>query len=111
MIQLIFGKNDGEDNTKYWHTRHDIFNLLVLPIIIALDIRVIVDNNDSQLFLYILAFITYIIVDTIWIMFQPRCVASPVVICIHHFVTVIGLSVQANVEFSAAKLACFGALV
>ena len=61
----------------FWHKYHDYFNLIVIPVILALNIYLFLEYNPTNLAIYIHGFIIYMVADTLWLIIRPRSVASP----------------------------------
>jgi hypothetical protein len=85
------------------HQQHDTFNLLLLPIIVLVNIKTIhtfflsehahIDESaaqDQAWNLQIGVLCCYILCDTIWILFNPDCVAALKTILLHHCVVFFG---------------------
>jgi hypothetical protein len=78
------------DKTYNWPRLHDLFNLLVLPIICASNVLYLLLREESYLWAQFLIFTLYLIADSLWVLFRPLSVASPSTIIIHHVVCLIG---------------------
>jgi len=74
----------------YWHTCHDYFNLIVLPLVIFSNLLYL--SNDDHFVIQFCTFLCYIAFDTLWLIFIPQSVASPGTIIIHHLVCILGWS-------------------
>ena len=86
-----------------WHKRHDNFNLASIPLVIATNfcyLGVVLYNavehrnlqSDENL-LYVIMFWTfnvYMAIDILWLILVPRSVHSPVMIILHHIVSLLG---------------------
>jgi hypothetical protein len=83
------------------HQRHDMFNMLTLPMVVIVNICTIrafffggpnIDEAalDSAWKWQIATLNTYIFIDTLYISFVPSCVAAPTTILIHHVVVFLG---------------------
>ena len=101
---------DGNHMDMRLNKIHDYFNLICLPFICACyvwhmntlynmpkdpDPITIFSlprhsNNSNAWFYNYWTFNIYIIIDTLWILLYPRCVASPNTLLAHHVVCVIG---------------------
>ena len=93
---------------------HDTFNLIALPLVVGCYLAFALDNGINIYInthhLYTLTFLGYIILDTIWIICVPKCVASFKAILIHHIIVSIALYlVYLNIEF--ALISCHGVLI
>ncbi len=73
---------------NYCHAMHDKFNLLVLPVISFLSMSYFVDKDCYYLLFY--TFLSYMIIDSLWLVIAPKTVASPKVILVHHFMGTLG---------------------
>ncbi|CAM9190285.1 unnamed protein product, partial [Ectocarpus fasciculatus] len=87
-----------------WHRRHDYFNLLCIPAIIATNFYflglVLYDyfgtdtipaaRLDGAYAVMFWVFATYMAADVLWVLAVPRCVASPLMIILHHIVSLLG---------------------
>ena len=83
-----------------WHQRHDLCNLVVLPLIITTNLAYLIaiyhygsNNTDVVDDLYDLMFYTfslYLTLDCIWLLLKPASVASPTLIILHHIVSIAG---------------------
>lgn len=75
------------------HKRHDIFNVIVIPIIIFFLLKFLcaysVDKNTPFIHVCLVGEI-YFLVDAVWLIAYPRSVASPNVIIAHHVVAALG---------------------
>lgn len=85
-----------------WNARsmrmHDIFNLLVLPVVVFLDIWFVahgdLDKSDNPNFWGFLWFtVAYIGIDMLWVTVFPKCVKSQATILVHHAVTLFYLAI------------------
>merc|ERR1712222_255770 len=79
---------------------HDIFNVLVLPIVVILDIRFVLGGNldeysNPRFWLFYWGTTLYILVDTVWVALFPNCVKSVITIILHHAVTLLYMGVPA----------------
>jgi hypothetical protein len=84
-------KNTGNhDKTYNWPRLHDLFNLLVLPIICASNVRYLLLREEFYLWAQFYIFTLYLIADSMWVLFRPQSVASPSTIILHHIVCLIG---------------------
>lgn len=82
------------------HKRHDQFNLLSIPIIIVANVSYLycfwlhkgsADESIDFLFMIMFwAFILYMFIDILWLLYSPNCVASPILIILHHLVSIAG---------------------
>lgn len=73
---------------------HDIFNLLVLPFVVVLDVRFVLggsmDVPENRRFWVFLWFtVGYIVLDMLWVILFPKCVKSQATIIVHHAVTLL----------------------
>lgn len=73
---------------------HDIFNLLVLPFIVILDIRFVMGGdmdvpNNRRFWVFLWFTIGYIMIDMLWVIIFPKCVKSQATIIVHHAVTML----------------------
>jgi hypothetical protein len=75
-----------------WNRRHDSFNLLVLPIIISANLLCIFAGDAYGSAQY-WAFLSYMVVDTLWLVALPSTVPSPVLIVVHHVVCLVGWNI------------------
>ena len=81
----------------YWHQRHDEFNLIYLPFVVATIINYgyyYIQNPassdvDSAYVIMSFVFLLYSALDTLWIIAKPNSVASPSLIIIHHIIAII----------------------
>lgn len=89
------------------HRRHDYFNLMAIPVIVGANagyfgslfygafyagenveqINALTDDLFTVMFW---AFNAYMLIDIIWLLVSPTCVASPALIILHHIVAVAG---------------------
>lgn len=83
------------------HQRHDMFNMVTLPLVVIVNIYTIrafffseSEVNtvalDSAWNWQILILNTYIFIDTLYIACIPSCVAAPRTVLIHHIVVFVG---------------------
>eukprot|EP00928_Gymnodinium_smaydae_P056293 TRINITY_DN39699_c0_g1_i1.p1 TRINITY_DN39699_c0_g1~~TRINITY_DN39699_c0_g1_i1.p1 ORF type:complete len:303 (-),score=57.51 TRINITY_DN39699_c0_g1_i1:108-950(-) len=91
---------------------HDNFNLFVLPIVVILDIKFVMEGNldhyDNPNFWRFLWFTSaYIFIDMVWVALFPKCVKSQTTILIHHAVTLLYMGIPAfNPATRYAMAAC-----
>jgi hypothetical protein len=108
------GLNSGASNVDpYWYKLHDIFNIISIPIVAIPNLVYIlrakyvgfenmpsvlahldsgyVDDDAFYHFLHWL-FVAYLIIDTVWVIVRPRSVPAPVMIVLHHIVSLLGWS-------------------
>lgn len=95
----------------FWHKRHDLFNLIYLPILLGSNIYALAYWTQPNLSIYLYVFITYMLLDSAWVLIIPRCVASPSTILFHHVATFFGLIATYLLDFDFAILGCVGGLV
>ena len=94
----------------YQNRIHDFFNLIVLPIISSVYVWHMLTlysmpPDDDQITILSLPresgnslawrvlygfFMTYMLVDSVWVMLYPQAVASPKIIIVHHLVCITG---------------------
>ena len=75
------------------HRRHDLFNIVALPIIIYFLIIFLTAyrTNIYAPFTNVCAIgEVYFLIDTVWLLLFPRSVSSPNVIIGHHFIAALG---------------------
>lgn len=81
------------------HQRHDLFNLICLPLIVAVNLRTIhsffiaessADTLDADWNIQIAALNFYIYVDSMWILVDPASVSAVKTILLHHGVVFFG---------------------
>lgn len=74
------------------HSRHDLFNLFALPVVVFHLCNFLVDiQSDTEN--YINVFLVgelYFVVDLVWLLIWPASVVSPRVIIFHHVVSCVG---------------------
>ncbi len=104
------------DVDEYWYKQHDLFNLIVLPFILFVNIRYLVLEDGHLLKPYcywdqFVVFFLYILIDTIWLIYKPRSVPSPKVIIAHHSICLIGWSLPAFYSRLYAEWISYGVLV
>lgn len=76
-----------------WHYKHDVMNLIVLPFVCAANLYYMYGSRtEFYYWLNFWVFILYLLLDTLWVYFIPRSVASPDTILIHHVFTMVGWS-------------------
>jgi hypothetical protein len=93
------------------HKRHDLFNLIALPFLIFANLYFIWIWNQDTLIIFTFIFLFYIIVDCLWVVVIPNCVASPQTIIFHHIVTAAGLSLNLSLPFEFATITALGGLI
>jgi hypothetical protein len=81
-----------------WWYRHDIFNICALPMVCISNISMLLGckHNDLSCDKFVLlyyVFLTYIVIDTLWISFIPKSVPAPILIVVHHLVCICGWQV------------------
>ena len=69
-----------------WHSRHDAFNILALPVVCTLNVLYLLTESENFLRLQFFSFLLYLSTDTLWVLIKPESVASPLTIIIHHIV-------------------------
>eukprot|EP01040_Poterioochromonas_malhamensis_P001084 gene1084-1149_t len=95
---------------ELWHSRHDIFNLLVLPLVIGANCLYLFESYDWY-WIQFWSFFLYILVDTLWLIIKPRSVVSPCAIIAHHIVCIIGWVLPALYDQIYADWVSYGLLV
>lgn len=85
--------------------QHDVFNLVVLPILMVLNLGVWLDMVDA--YLYTVLFAGYIAADALYIWACPEAVPQPSLVLAHHsFVLALvshPLRIPANAAFTAVR--------
>jgi TLC domain len=69
---------------------HDVFNLYILPIVNATNVGYFLYDSEVTFILLFYAFLFYMVIDTVWVLVQPKSVGSPVTIVVHHVVCLLG---------------------
>jgi TLC domain len=69
---------------------HDLFNLYTLPIVNAANISFFLHESEETFTLLFFAFLFYMVIDTVWVLVQPKSVASPATIVVHHVICLAG---------------------
>ena len=77
----------GDNIDTYCYAMHEKFNLAVLPIVSFLAVSYFFNKDNYYLLFY--SFLTYVLVDSIWLAIYPRTVASPGVILTHHIMVIL----------------------
>ena len=92
---------------EMWHRRHDYFNLICIPVIIATNFYYLslvlydyslpnaTDHGSTTRLEWAYSvmfwvFNVYMAADVLWLLAVPRCVASPGMIILHHIVSILG---------------------
>ena len=91
IIRKVVRMSEGID--PILHQRHDLFNLITLPVIIFYLFLFITSyrlNSETPFAETCLVGEIYFIVDTIWLILFPRSVSSPYLIIAHHLVAALG---------------------
>lgn len=70
---------------------HDIWNLVWLPIIYISNVNLLINYTYYNETIFICIFVTYIILDFLWIYTLPFSVKTPEIILLHHMLCYIGL--------------------
>jgi TLC domain len=95
--------------------RHDLFNLAALPAVCLMNVLflldVVVNGRYSLYELHYLTFLAYVVIDSIWVIVTPSCVASPAVIITHHAVVLLGWNIPVLFDETMQVWCSFGALV
>jgi hypothetical protein len=94
-----------------WSFKHDIYNLICLPVIIALNLYVLIYNYTNSLDSFAYFFLGYLIVDFVWITLFPCSVSSPKIILIHHFITILGVGLIPYLDLGTQNIILLGSLV
>ena len=98
------------------HSRHDVFNILGLPLVILFNVLYLSSTPDLYAAFFVIeddvtameqmsntpspkyywaqffSFIIYLGIDTIWLFFYPRSVQSPSQILLHHAFCLLGFT-------------------
>lgn len=74
---------------EHWHRIHDIFNLICLPWILLVTSLHLYEGSQ-WFWIQFWVFLSYLLVDTLWLVLKPKSVASPTVIIGHHIVCLVG---------------------
>lgn len=77
--------------TEAW-VRHDAFNLVMLPIAVALTVAGLVSRTPSAGTALARFMAGYIAADSVWLVLQPSVVGAPLVLLFHHAVTLLLLA-------------------
>lgn len=77
-----------------WVYRHDLWNVITLPIVVFVNWYYLVYPCEFSRTIQYYGFLLYIGLDTLWIIFVPKCVGSPKMILGHHLVTMAGWNLQ-----------------
>ncbi len=94
-----------------WSNRHDIWNIIWLPIIVIININLLATWSTFIEYLFTYVFLLYLGTDFIWLLIKPSSVTSPKVILFHHIVTIIGISTIPYVDHEMKKIICTASLV
>lgn len=105
------GPTTSPEIDPIWHFRHDILNLVSIPIIVGLNINVFLNWDVLTFAFYIKAFILYCFIDTVWLILKPKSVASPTTIFYHHIATIAGLVAVLNVGPEFIIIGAAGGLI
>jgi hypothetical protein len=93
-----------------WNVRHDVFNLIMLPIVCAVNLAYLT-WGDAYYYPEYVVFLLYLIVDTLWLIVIPASVASPVTIIAHHLVCMVGWNIPIFSELRYCDWLSLGLLV
>lgn len=94
-----------------WSYKHDIYNLICLPIIISLNIFTLFNYNNYIINYFITFFLGYLIIDFGWIIMLPCSVSSPKIILFHHFITILGIGTLPFLHQNSQMIILLGSLV
>ena len=90
---------------------HNNWNLIWLPIVFTVNIYLLCNWNTDNLSVFIIVFLTYLVLDFAWIFVKPYCVATPNIILGHHLVTIAGVLVIPYVDDELKWFICLSSLV
>lgn len=90
--------------SEKWHAMHDYFNLLTIPFICAATVYFLYTNEERCFWISYFVFLSYIAIDTIWVIIIPQSVASPATIIIHHIITILGWNIPVFNGFRYTRL-------
>uniref|UniRef100_A0A7S0JNV9 TLC domain-containing protein n=2 Tax=Cafeteria roenbergensis TaxID=33653 RepID=A0A7S0JNV9_CAFRO len=74
---------------------HDIFNMVMLPLLLILGIDKLVRESDTTFQPKVV--LGYFVVDILWVLVDPGCVRSPGEILLHHVAVVMGALISLSV--------------
>jgi hypothetical protein len=63
-------------------SQHDVFNLCLLPLLVACDVAVLAGAFDAWCFTFL--FLIYLLADLVWIWICPEAVPQPALVLTHH---------------------------
>jgi len=73
-----------------WFFYHDLFNMIALPIVYGATQYYHLQDDESFFYVQFFVFISYLILDTIWLLIKPDSVASIKSVLPHHFICLMG---------------------
>ena len=95
-----------------WNYRHDIWNVVWLPIVFGLNLYfLLVDFSEPTERLFVSVFLLYLILDFIWIWVKPCSVSAPKTILGHHIVSIIGVALIPYINNAVKYAICSTTLV
>lgn len=94
-----------------WSHKHDIYNLIYLPIIVLINLYVIFNHNVDTIKYFMIFFLGYLLIDFTWILLVPSSVSSPNIILLHHIVTVLGIILIPYLDKNTQYIILLGSLV
>lgn len=112
--------NSRHNIDEIWFRRHDIFNLIALPLVSFFNIVYLISiiffrvNHVTQLSLYYTEyaiFQAYLTIDTLWLLLKPNSVASASSILPHHIISMFGWNTPFIFDIKYSFLMSIGILV
>jgi len=70
---------------------HDLMNIIVLPVVVAFVMNFLVNQTLDNFWALVAITVLYFTVDLVWVIMVPHSVKSPMVIKVHHALTLMYL--------------------
>ena len=97
---------------QFWFKAHDMFNLVCLPLVLLPNVLYVFDLGSERYFmLQYVVFLTYMIVDSIWLIIKPNSVPKVETILYHHLITAIGWNFPVVGDMEYRRVIALGPLV
>ncbi len=93
-----------------WSNKHDIWNIIWLPIVFCTNIYLLFNWNINIELYFISIFLLYLVSDFIWLIIKPYSVVNPNIIYFHHLISIIGTIIIPQLDYELKYLICLATL-
>ncbi len=93
-----------------WSNNHDLWNIILLPIVFITNIYLLFNWCSHNLDVFCFIFKTYLVLDLIWLILLPQSVMNPKIIYFHHFISIMGVIVIPRLSLELSNIICLTTL-